>query len=290
VSTADAGFAPIDHVTEREPGPWRDCTFAALLEVLRLGFPDGREIPATVAEKERLRAATGLPDDHAGATIDVAVDGAKRLYGLSGGYRVVTGWADVRAALLRPGGIAVVQGVMAVVPPELRRHDPGFTGAHAVAGRENGTLEPVWCDPLAPRGTYAGEPVPPTTWCDYFGHLPGAQAFVTGVGELERDMAITLPVTDDTPDPRTVDIPAGKQLYNLDGSPLRKVSVKQDDAFSPFRSGDYRAVSLVTGGERQLVLVRRIDVDDSRPLLPDKKHRVALAIDGAIDASTTREV
>ena len=177
MSTAD-GFV---HVTEREPGPWRDCTFAAMLEVLRDGFLDGRDIPATVAEKEALRAAAGLPDDHSGATIAQAVDASERRYGLGGGYRVTTSWADVRTALYDADSRCIVQGSMGSVPTWLRRWQPTFSGAHAVAAR--GT---TWCDPLAPAGTYTGEMVPMGTWESYFRGLAGAQAFITTTGGLTR--------------------------------------------------------------------------------------------------------
>jgi hypothetical protein len=179
------GFAPFDHVTEREVGPWRDCTFAAGLEVFRDGFPDGVAIPPTVEEKEALRAAAGLPDDHSGATIAQLIQAGQKRYGLAGGYFVTRDWADVRTALLVPGFRLVVQGSMAKVPASLRRWDPSFTGAHAVAARGNATA-PMWCDPLAPKGTYAGEPVTISTWQSYFLGLPGAQAFITEVGALTR--------------------------------------------------------------------------------------------------------
>lgn len=182
MSTAD-GFV---HVTEREPGPWRDCTFAALLEVVRDGFPDGLDIPPTIAEKEALRAAAGLPDDHAGATIGQAITAAERRYGLAGGYVVATSWASIRTALTDPRSRCVVQGSMDSVPAALRRWDPTFSGAHAISSR--GT---TWCDPLAPAGTYAGEVVSLAVWEGFVRGLPGAQALITKVGGLTRsDMSI----------------------------------------------------------------------------------------------------
>ncbi len=184
MSTTD-GFAPFDHVTEREPGPWHDCTFAAGLEVLRAGFPDGEAIPPTEAEKEALRAAAGLVDDHGGASIDDLIRGAKARYQLAGGYYVTGDWADVSTALRIPGFRLVVQGSMARVPAHLRRWDPAFTGAHAVAARGNATA-PMWCDPLAPKGTYAGEPVSIATWQAFFTGLSGARAFITEVGALTK--------------------------------------------------------------------------------------------------------
>lgn len=52
-------FTPADHVTEREPGRWEDCTFSSMLETMRLALPDGAAIPATIEEVNRYRAASG---------------------------------------------------------------------------------------------------------------------------------------------------------------------------------------------------------------------------------------
>ncbi len=56
------------HVTEREgDGTWEDCAFVTAVEMMRTS---GRsDIPATHAEAERLRAASGLPEEHTGASI-----------------------------------------------------------------------------------------------------------------------------------------------------------------------------------------------------------------------------
>lgn len=179
-------FTAFDHVTEREVGPWHDCTFAAMLEVCRDGFPDGRDIPPTVAEKEALRAAAGLPDDHGGATVRQAITGAENRYDLAGGYRVTTDWAVLRIALSDVESRCLVQGSMGSVPVWLRRHDPNFSGAHAVAARGR-----TWCDPLAPKGAYSGEWVSLATWEAYFRGLAGAQALIAKAGGLTRsDMAM----------------------------------------------------------------------------------------------------
>ena len=176
-------FTPADHVTEREVGPWRDCTFASMLEVLRFGFPDGEAIPPTVAEKEAYRAAAGLPDDHLGANLPTAIAAAELRYDLAGGYVLTSDWMVVRAAMLH-GDLLVVTGSMAHVPSHLRRYDPSFDGAHAVAARGF-----VWCDPLAPKGLYGGELVGSATWQAFFTGLAGAQAFITRAGGLTKKMS-----------------------------------------------------------------------------------------------------
>lgn len=202
-----SAFTAADHVTEREVGPWRDCTFASFLEVMRDGLPDGRDVPATVAEKEALRAAAGLPDDHMGATIAQGIAACERRYGLSGGYVVTTDWLRVREALGRADARLVVQGSMGSVTPWLRRWDVNFSGAHAVAARGL-----VWCDPLAPAGTYAGELVPIGTWESYFRGLPGAQAFITSTGGLTR-MAGDFVVYEPHVDSRRSGQPAGSTPF-----------------------------------------------------------------------------
>lgn len=192
-----AEFAPADHVTQREPGPWRDCTFASMLEVLRFGFVDGQSIPPTQAEKEAYRATAGLPDDHAGATLAVAIEAARERYNLGDGFTVTSSWADVRAGLMADDSWLVVQGSMAAVPARLRRWDPAFSGPHSVAAR--GVQQ--WCDPLAPKGTYVGEYVGLAAWEAFFKGLPGAQAFITRTGGLTR-MAGDYIIDDDNVDCR----------------------------------------------------------------------------------------
>jgi hypothetical protein len=170
-------FGPADHVTEREVGPWRDCTFASMLETLRLGLPNGRQIPATIEEKERFRAAAGFPDNHTGATIEDTLPAARSLYGLRDDqFRLTRDWATVQVSLATPGRVLVVTGSMAHVPAHLRRYSPSFMGAHAVAARGGF----IWCDPLAPKdGTYQGEVVSAEIWRDFFDGLgPGHQALI----------------------------------------------------------------------------------------------------------------
>jgi len=112
---------PADHVTEREPdGTWEDCVAAAGLELVRAGSND-RTIPATRAEKEALRAAMGLPEEHHGATLEQLARGIDARYGSPLGYRITRDWLELRDHLRWPGTIAVVLGSMGALGAHWRR-------------------------------------------------------------------------------------------------------------------------------------------------------------------------
>lgn len=309
MSTGDS-FTAADHVTEREPGPWRDCTFASFLEVMRDGLPDGRDIPATMVEKEALRAAAGLPDDHTGATIAQGIAACRERYGLAGGYVTTTEWAKVRAALNDREARLVVQGSMGSVTPWLRRWQPTFSGAHAVAARGL-----VWCDPLAPKGTYAGELVEIGTWESYFRGLPGAQAFITTAGGLTRS---DMPIYERRPLTGRFTIPAKKAVngYRPVGSDWQVVKTwppRPTPSSGPFDGLYVRiagtttpsALVYVTEGYFAGLYVPTSAVDEVYDPDPtpysqadldaayqrgraegDVKHRVTLQVDGS-DVSTT---
>jgi hypothetical protein len=147
-----------------------------MLETMRLVVPNGRAIPATIAEVNRFRAAAGFPDNHTGVTIEQTIPAAKRLYGLSDNdYYLTRDFGVLARELESPSAACVVTGLMSAVPPALRKWDRAFTGAHAVA--KHGVR--VWCDPLAPQdGVYKGETVALSTWRSYATTLPGWQACI----------------------------------------------------------------------------------------------------------------
>jgi len=186
-------FAAVDHVTEREPGKWEDCTFASMLETMRLGLPNGTDIPPTITEVNRFARAAGFPEGHQGATIEDTLPAASRLYGLTARhYSLTREWDVLEREFRDPDTVAVVTGVMAAVPAYLRRWSPRFTGAHAVAGRSNVNV-PIWCDPLAPRdGTYDGEPVPMGTWWRFTNALPGWQALIMKAAQAAGGLMIAM--------------------------------------------------------------------------------------------------
>lgn len=209
-------FAASSHVTEREPGRWEDCTFASVLETLRLGLPAGWTIPATIGEVNRFRAAAGFPDNHTGATINDTLPAASRLYGLTARYYELSrDWSTIRRALADGSTVAVVTGLMVAVPARLRRWSPAFTGAHAVAARGH-PVTPIWCDPLAPKGDYIGEPVSWFTWQAFYRSLPGAQAMLM---EAATEDYIPMPIYTQEARAGTLTLAARKSLKAYEPGP-----------------------------------------------------------------------
>ena len=151
------------HVSEREAKhrwpdgqwdkrSWEDCLWASAVEALRFG---GLRIPATLAEAELIRAASGEPPLGPSSQGNLA-DGMKVRFGLK--LRQGSGFSALWAAL-KPGTAAVVNGRLGAFRAghRLRRHLPHYLDGHAIAAFRLGPEEQVWwCDPLAPAG-YGGE-------------------------------------------------------------------------------------------------------------------------------------
>jgi hypothetical protein len=167
-------FTPQDHITEREPGRWEDCTFAAMLETMRLALPGGRSIPPTIEEVNRYRAVAGYPDNHPGVTIEDTIPAAKQLYGLRDEqYELTREWATLAPALESPGKVCVVTGSAGAIPAGERI--TSFMGAHAVA--KHGVR--VRCDPLGPKdGVYKGNTWALSLWRDFTSGLSEWQALI----------------------------------------------------------------------------------------------------------------
>jgi hypothetical protein len=171
-------FGPQDHVSERQTGKWTECTWASMLETMRLGLPNGRSIPATMAEVDRFRSTGGFPDRAGGVTIEQTIPAAKRLYGLQDAdYTLTRDWNVLASVLEDPNAVAAVTGRMGAFPSTVQRWDT-YTGPHAVAKHDVRVL----CDPLAPHRTYKGEEVNLSGWKAFFTGLPGSQAFVMRTG------------------------------------------------------------------------------------------------------------
>lgn len=169
-----SGFTAADHVSERQTGKWTECTWASMLETMRLGLPNGCDIPATMAEVDRFRGAAGFADQNAGATIEQTLAVAKRLYGLAeGDFTLTRDWNVLASFLEDPSVVATVTGRMGSFPSTVQRWDT-YIGPHAVAKHDVRVL----CDPLAPHGTYIGEEVNLSGWRAFFTGLVDSQAFV----------------------------------------------------------------------------------------------------------------
>lgn len=151
------------HVSEREAKhrwpdgrwdkrSWEDCLWASAVEALRFG---GLRIPATLAEAELIRAASGEPPLGPSNQGNLA-EGMRVRFGLP--LRQGSGFSALWAAL-KPGSAAVVNGRLGAFRAghRLRRHLPLYLDGHAIAAFRLGPEEQVWwCDPLAPAG-YGGE-------------------------------------------------------------------------------------------------------------------------------------
>ena len=144
------------HISEREPdGSWEDCTWDSGLEWYRLCYD--KRVPATHAEAQLLRHASGEPDT-GGSNIGDLKRGIKIRYGKATPAPLGT-FNSLWAALL-PGYAAVVQGSMGAFGPDhrLSRYDRNFDGGHAVmVMRLDGTDRVWWCDPEGPKTGYEGE-------------------------------------------------------------------------------------------------------------------------------------
>lgn len=166
--------------SEREPGGYEDCTWASAV-MLNNAHHGWADVPSTRAEYEALRVAGGdgpreKPGD--GSNQAQAELGIQRRYGwdpVRFGVPGIQRDFDYLWARLGPGVGASVQGFMGAFPAghNLRRHDPGFRGAHCVYVQREDLQERVWwMDPLAPS-TYGGEWVSKLTLRRYVAQLAG---------------------------------------------------------------------------------------------------------------------
>lgn len=172
---------------------------------------------------------------------------------------------DVFAAAMKRGEIASVGLDSSKLPATLRYN---FLGQHRVglAWRDRWMI----ANPLGPDHS---APLPIDEDALRTAILANGGGFVYAVTFPPQE-APMLAVTN--PAPKTVDIAVGKQLFELNGVSKVKTSVAQPDIYSPFASGIYRAVTVTTGGVRQLLLVKAADCTDVRPLVVDVKHPLKL--------------
>lgn len=174
------------HVSEREiahnwpdgrwdNASWEDCFWCSFVEWLRI--TQRASIPATHAEAEALRAASG-EDTGSGSNPMDGNRGAAKRYGL-GPFPIVRGTSALWSAMT-PGTAACVAGSMGAFPDghPLRRHDPAFNSGHCIfAARVDAQDRVWWCDPLAPSG-YVGEWVSKADFLAFVGALENGGHFV----------------------------------------------------------------------------------------------------------------
>jgi len=246
--TIPAAISQHIHVTEREPGPWVECTWTAGLEWYRLNHDP--KAPATSAEREALRVAGG-GSDTSGASIADLRRGIIARYGYTppaaiSGFSVL--WNAVN------GRIAAVQGSMKAFgsTDHYSRFDPNFDGGHAVFIYRPLNEDRVWwCDPEAPVGTYQGEWMSKANLQKFVSAFAGQHL----VGTIAQEVAMAQAAhTNETP--VTIDVALGATLYDLDGkTPRAKLGAAMTARYSPFAVGTLQAIYVTTGGIRQTVLV-----------------------------------
>lgn len=251
------------HVSEVPDSPVVECTTASVLEVVRAVLNgDPRQPPASPAEREALRQASGAPDN-AGASLDDLQRGVSARYGLS---LPVGPMPDL--ASLPDGTFLAVQGNMHVVTDRLKKWDTAF-GARPVAAhcvcvyRLAGKL--MWCDPLAPWYAYTGEPVAAETVYRYFQALPGARVMRGQLHSTEDQMLPAEPDGAATPWDQLVDLAPSTVITATDGSRITLVS-GGSGVWSPFASSPtQRAVRFTTGGVAQIGTVPLSSCSNMRP-------------------------
>jgi hypothetical protein len=284
------------HVSERESAHfwpdgrfddkgWEDCLWVAAVEVARLCFSPA--IPATHKEAEALRADSGEPPDGGSNTTNLR-DGIKKRYRWTEGFGVVTGFAELWAALV-PGTAAVVAGSFAGFPygHPLRRWDPTYIGGHAVTAiRVDDGSAVWWCDGLAPAKDYRGQWVTKAQLERFVNSFAGRHFVAPMLSEDAMPALVT--------NKRIYDIAAGVPFYESpdDPAPLGTFSAATavectHSALTPDgKDAGWRLLNVVTskgvGGKREKgVWVRAADCKNGR----QEKH--TLAIDGKQVATFT---
>lgn len=271
------------HVSERESAHvwpdgrkddsrWEDCTMVAALMLARLcGYP---EIPATHAEAEAIRAASGK-GPLGGSSSQDALRGLAARRHVTGLRIVSNANFDALWAALAPGMAAAAQGSMGAFPTghPLRRFDPPFASFHDVLViRLDATDRVWWDDPLAPNGTYRGQWV---SKADFKRYVQKFSAGSTLVGKVDTGMAVAA-ITSVTP--ALIDIANGSKYLALDGKTVLKVgTAAHPNQYSPFAVGNLRAWYVVLSGVRQVALVAPAAV---RPVSDDTPFSQA-SIDAA---------
>lgn len=143
---------------------YEDCTYCSVLMVLVASgftaFPLG-----AYTHPERVAFRGGDPR----LNFSGPVDRAAIRYGVAVTSPTPYTQAGLQAALATPGAAYAVAGQLANFPAghPIRRHDPGFTGFHAVCVIPKGNGEVLWLDPLAPMN-YAGDTIPAAWVTDIF--------------------------------------------------------------------------------------------------------------------------
>jgi hypothetical protein len=217
-TTSVVGSGPVEldgfrFVSEREPGPWICCAPCAAAMVA--GWA-GAAAP-TLATAHVIRTAAGYP--HAGGCDPTRI---RRALESRFGIGTVTARRERAAVdqLLGDGYAIAVPLDYGLLPDELRRWSPQFTGGHmaTLAGRHT-TGAWGWHDPLAPDG-FGGEWAAPSS---IIRAMWSSGAFAAG---RQQSMAIYVNTTLRTG--HTIRLPAGTPLYNDPGATDRRLTLSAE--------------------------------------------------------------
>jgi hypothetical protein len=173
------------HVSEREKAHFwpdgrhddaaaEDCLWCSAIEVLRWG---GLDIPATPAEAEAMRAASGEPPTGP-SNPDNLLAGAKKRYKIKLAKQNGNGLFWDRFTV---GSAAIISGSLKAFPAghTLRKHQPSSQGPHAVAVfRFDDQPRAWWCDPLAFKASWPGIPVSRDQVEAFMAQLPNSYIIV----------------------------------------------------------------------------------------------------------------
>lgn len=306
-----------DFLTETDETPWRDCLYAS---GVMLAHDAGVTLPLgyTKAEREALERSDDRPDEQ-GGSLDDLMTGFRRRYDWTPTLAKDVGNATFRGSLT---GGAVVQIIYAELPAHFQQWDPAFAakGAdsrHSVSVRRSssvdGSTKPgyLWLrDPLA-RGAYCGE------WIRETDLLVAANAW-NGAARVDAILAPVTEVTDvyavQTQTPfaggnRHFSIPAGTTIRAYSVAQPGKVVKQSTFASRSGASASHRVAVQWFGGPAAvptgypfllvadgmfaglLIVEAMVELaPDPPPVIPEVKHKVALAVDGVIDATSEREV
>lgn len=159
-----------------DDGAWEDCLWCSAIMFLRA---TGLAIPATHAEAERLRAASGEPPTGGSNFTNLRV-GVARLYGL----RLPDSIAGANAiwAAMTPGTVAILNGNMGAFlsGSYWRRWDNQFAGSHTVCSmRLDSVARQWWSNPQAPNA-FNGEWIGEIDWRRYVGSYSAIVAPIGG--------------------------------------------------------------------------------------------------------------
>lgn len=244
-----------------------DCQAAAGINIANCSTAG--QFPVTAVEREALRRDSG--DTQGGMDLGHLRAGLWNRYGLDATY---FGTLDSIKAALRGGWALDINGWLDAVP---RKYWMQPFGAVYHAMSFNAGDKPDYChlaNPLAPKG-HPGWEVPVSVALDFARSSAsgrgGIRKGIYALGLSERPQSgpqvpadVTLPVSSETP--VLVDLPKGKQLYDLGGNPLVPVSgaatgVRSEYELEASATRHLRVVPITTGGVRQLAAIANADAN-----------------------------